>query len=367
MSNSQEGGRVGDAISKLPNGKAPITADSLIAEIHEIADRLQKDGATRGDVKILSRTLKELRYAFKVFAPYRHRRKVSVFGSARSKPDHQSYKQAVEFGRAMAGAGWMVITGASSGIMEAGHVGAGREHSMGVNILLPFEQEANAVIAGDPKLVHLKYFFTRKLLFVKESHAVALFPGGFGTMDEGFEVLTLVQTGKHDMIPLVFVEEPGGDYWRSWEKHIREFLLARGYIAEPDLSLFKVTDSVSEAVQEVLRFYHVFDSMRYVHDRLVLRLKSPLAADFVDRINHEFRDILVDGTFTQSGPLEQESGDDHLAHLSRLVFRFDRRGLGRLRQLIDAINGSVVDESESTAGAPSSLVIAPSDIGKNVA
>src|SRR5262245_55036224 len=167
MSNSQDGGRIADITSKIPHGKGPITAESLIAEIHEIADRLQKDGATRGDVKILSRTLKELRYAFKVFAPYRHRRKVSVFGSARSKPDHQSYKQAVEFGRAMAGAGWMVITGASSGIMEAGHVGGGREHSMGVNILLPFEQEANPVIAGDPKLVHLKYFFTRKLLFVK--------------------------------------------------------------------------------------------------------------------------------------------------------------------------------------------------------
>jgi uncharacterized protein (TIGR00730 family) len=351
MAKSEERSRNGDPASIPLNGKGPITAQSLIAEIHEIADRLERDGATRGDVKILSRALKELRYAFKVFAPYRNRRKVSVFGSARSLPDHVSYLQAVEFGKAMAQAGWMVITGASSGIMEAGHVGAGREHSMGVNILLPFEQEANRIIAGDPKLVHLKYFFTRKLLFVKESHAVALFPGGFGTMDEGFEVLTLVQTGKREMIPLVFVEEPGGDYWRSWEDHIRKNLLARGYISEPDLALFKVTESVPEAVAEILKFYNVFDSMRYVHNRLVLRLKRPLDHAFLERIHHEFKDIIVQGGYVQSGPLEQEAGDDHLADLSRLVFHFDRRGVGRLRQLIDAINGRapLLTAEEATA------------------
>jgi uncharacterized protein (TIGR00730 family) len=341
MSKSTERGRNGDHASN-GSGRGPVTAELLIGEIHEIADRLLKDGATRGDVKILGRTLKELRYAFKVFAPYRNHRKISIFGSARSKPEHVAYQQAVEFGRAMSGAGWMVITGASSGIMEAGHVGAGREHSMGVNILLPFEQEANYIIAGDPKLVHLKYFFTRKLLFVKESQAVGLFPGGFGTMDEGFEVLTLVQTGKREMIPLVFIQEPGGDYWQNWENHIRQDLLGRGYISEADLSLFKVTDSVEEAVAEVLGFYRVFDSMRYVNDRLVLRLNRPLEPEFMDEINEQFRDILVDGVFSQSGALEQESGDDHLAHLSRLVFHFDRKGLGRLRQLIDAINNTAV-------------------------
>jgi uncharacterized protein (TIGR00730 family) len=367
MSKTQEEGRSGDSSSKHLSDRYPITADTFIAEIHEIADRLKKDGATRGDVKILSRTLKELRYAFKVFAPYRNHRKVSVFGSARSQPDHVSYRQAVDFGRAMADSGWLVITGASSGIMEAGHVGAGREHSMGVNILLPFEQEANRIIAGDSKLVHLKYFFTRKLLFVKESHAVALFPGGFGTMDEGFEVLTLVQTGKREMIPLVFVDEPGGDFWRSWLDHVREFLLDRAYISEPDLSLFKVTDNVSEAVQEILKFYLVFDSMRYVHDRLVLRLKRPLSAQFVNRINDEFRDILVDGCFVQSGALEQESGDDHLAHLTRLVFHFDRKGLGRLRQLIDAINDSTLDETMPASQVPPAIVISPAESGQIVA
>ena len=322
------------------NGDGPVGTEVLINEIHEIADRLLKDGASRGDVKILSRTLKELRYAFKVFARYRGRRKVSVFGSARSRQDHLSYQQAVEFGRTMADSGWMVITGASGGIMEAGHVGAGREHSMGVNILLPFEQEANAIIAGDPKLVHLKYFFTRKLLFVKESDAVALFPGGFGTMDEGFEVLTLVQTGKREMIPLVFVDEPGGDYWKNWENHVRKCLFARGYISQADLSLYKVTDNVQDAVAEILNFYRVFHSMRFVHDQLVLRLQRQLPSDLIERINHDFRDILVDGAFEQTGPLEEEAGDDHLADLPRLVFHFDRKGLGRLRQLIDTINAS---------------------------
>jgi len=333
--------RNGGPANADPNGDGPISTDSLIDEIHEIADRLQKDGATRGDVKILSRTLKELRYAFKVFAPYRGRRKVSIFGSARIGPDHPVYQQAETFGRAMADAGWMVITGASSGIMEAGHVGAGREHSMGVNILLPFEQSTNRIIAGDPKLVHLKYFFTRKLLFVKESDAVALFPGGFGTMDEGFEVLTLVQTGKREMIPLVFVDEPGGDYWKNWDDHIRKNLLAHRYISEADLSLYKVTDDVTQASAEVLKFYRVFHSMRFVYDRLVLRLQRRPGPELMDRLNIEFRDILVDGTFELTGPLDEEAGDDHLADLPRLVFHFDRKGLGRLRQLIDTINDSV--------------------------
>jgi hypothetical protein len=340
MRNSQGRVRNGGPASADPNGDSPISTESLINEIKDIADRLQKDGATRGDVKILSRTMKELRYAFKVFAPYRGRRKVSMFGSARIGPEHPAYQQAEEFGRMMAGAGWMVITGASSGIMEAGHVGAGREHSMGVNILLPFEQSANRIIAGDPKLVHLKYFFTRKLLFVKESDAVALFPGGFGTMDEGFEVLTLVQTGKREMIPLVFVDEPGGDYWRNWEDHVRHHLLARKYISEADLSLYKVTDNVADAAAVVLKFYRVFHSMRFVFDQLVLRLQRQPGPEFMDRLNSDFRDILVDGTFELSGPLVEEANDEHLANLPRLVFHFDRKGLGRLRQLIDTINDS---------------------------
>src|SRR5438445_11305371 len=240
--------------------RQPLSDEQLVQQIKETADKLIRDHCNRGDIKLLNTALKELRYAFKVFAPYRQHKKVTVFGSARMKPDHPAYQQAVEFGRRIAEAGFMVITGAASGIMEAGHVGAGRENSFGVNIMLPFEQEANAVIRDDNKLMHLKYFFTRKLMFVKESDAVALFSGGFGMQDEGFEVLTLIQTGKSHIFPIVLLEEPGGDYWRQWRCYVEDVLLARGMISPADLALFKTTDSVDEAVAEVLRFYRVYHS-----------------------------------------------------------------------------------------------------------
>src|SRR5438874_1869348 len=284
-------------------GRPSVSVEQLVAQLKETADKLIRDQTNRGDVKLLSTALKELRYAFKVFAPYRNRRKVTVFGSARIGAEHPAYKEAVDFSRRVAEAGYMVITGAASGIMEAGHVGAGRENSIGVNILLPFEQEANPIIAGDIKLMHLKYFFTRKLLFVKESDAVALFPGGFGTQDEGFEVLTLVQTGKSHLFPIVMVDEPGGDYWRQWEKYIKEVLLARRMISPADLALFKVTDSVDEAVDEVLRFYRVYHSMRYVRGDLVLRLRHELPEGLLERVRAEFADIVVGGTFEQTHAL----------------------------------------------------------------
>src|SRR5438874_294638 len=265
-----------------------VGTEQLIQQLKETADKLIRDQANRGDIKLLNTAIKELRYAFKVFAPYRHRRKVTVFGSARLPPDHPAYHQAVLFSRKIAEAGFMVITGAASGIMEAGHVGAGRENSIGVNILLPFEQEANAIIAGDVKLMHLKYFFTRKLLFVKESDAIALFPGGFGTQDEGFEVLTLVQTGKAQPIPIVLIDEPGGDYWEPWQRYIKDTLLARHMISPTDLALFKVTDSVEEAVAEVTGFYRVYHSMRYVKGSLVLRLQRPLSEELLERIRVDF-------------------------------------------------------------------------------
>ena len=312
--------------------------EQLVQQIRETADKLIRDAASRGDVKLLSTALKELRYCFKVFTPLRHYRKVTVFGSARLPSSHPAYAAAVEFSRRIAEAGWMVITGAASGIMEAGHVGAGRERSIGVNILLPFEQEANSIIRGDLKLMHLKYFFTRKLLFVKESDAVALFPGGFGTQDECFEVLTLVQTGKAQMFPIVMVDEPGGNYWLRWREYIENELLGRELISPADMSLFKVTDSVAEAVTEVLIFYRVYHSMRYVGPDLVLRLQKPPAEALLERIRTEFADILKAGTFEVSGPLPAESNDVQLADLARLRFRFDRHSMGRLRMLIDLIN-----------------------------
>jgi uncharacterized protein (TIGR00730 family) len=318
--------------------RQPVSIEQLVQQLKETADKLIRDQANRGDVKLLSTALKELRYAFKVFAPYKGRHKVTVFGSARLGADHPAYQQAVLFGRRMAEAGYMVITGAASGIMEAGHVGAGRANSIGVNILLPFEQDANTVIAGDAKLMHLKYFFTRKLLFVKESDAVALFPGGFGTQDEGFEVLTLVQTGKSHLFPIVMVDEPGGDYWRLWLEYVDRVLLKRGLISPDDMSLFQVTDSVDEAVAELLGVYRVYHSMRYVGRDLVLRLQRPLTEPVLERLRQEFADIVAGGRIEQTAALPAEANDTHLAHLPRLRFHFDRRSLGRLRQLIDAIN-----------------------------
>src|SRR5579871_2927142 len=285
--------QVNEDESQHEGERQPVGTEQLVQQLKETADKLIRDQANRGDIKLLNTALKELRYAFKVFAPYRNQRKVTVFGSARLPSDHPAYHQAVQFSRKIAEAGYMVITGAASGIMEAGHVGAGRESSIGVNILLPFEQEANAIIAGDVKLMHLKYFFTRKLLFVKESDAVALFPGGFGTQDEGFEVLTLVQTGKSQLIPIVMVDAPGGDYWLHWQRFVTDVLLGRGLISPADLALFKVTASVDEAYREVMDFYRVYHSMRYVAGDLVLRLRSAPSDELLGRIRTEFDDIVV--------------------------------------------------------------------------
>jgi uncharacterized protein (TIGR00730 family) len=324
---------------ELPEDRAPLGTEQLVDQIKETADKLIRDGANRGDVKMLNTALKELRYALKVFAPYKDRRKVTIFGSARLTADNPAYRQAVEFGKRIANAGFMVITGAASGIMEAGMVGAGRDNSIGVNILLPFEQEANAVIAGDVKLMHLKYFFTRKLMFVKESDAVAHFAGGFGTQDECFEVLTLVQTGKSHIFPIVMVDEPGGNYWKRWDQYIQEVLLGRHLISPADLALYRVTDSVEEAAAEIAHFYRVYHSMRYVGANLVLRLQKRLSETLLARIRKEFADIVVGaGGYEQTDALPAEANDLKIAKLPRLVFHFDRKNLGRLRMLIDVIN-----------------------------
>ncbi len=332
--------------SKHPSDESlppkPKTGD-LIAQIKLSADRLADDQTSRGDLKILSRALRELRYAFKVFAPYRWQRKVTVFGSARTRPDQPVYQQAVAFGRVMSEHQWLVLTGASSGIMEAGHVGAGRENSMGLNIMLPFEQDANPVIAGDHKLVNMKYFFTRKLMFVKECDAVVCFPGGFGTLDEMFEVLTLLQTGKRDMVPIVLVDASGGNYWRPLDDFVRNTLISDGMISHDDLSLYKLTDDVNVAADEILQFYRVFHSMRYVKKDLVFRLQKALSPSLLADINGRYNDVLQDGDFRQCAALPEEKDEQQLADMRRLVFHFNRRSLGRLRMLIDSINRGSVD------------------------
>jgi uncharacterized protein (TIGR00730 family) len=320
--------------------QAEQAADEYVAQIKETADKLLRDRAARGDVKLLATAVRELRYSLKVFAGYRGRRKVTVFGSARTKPDHPAFEAAEDFGRKIAADGWMVITGAGSGIMEAGHVGAGRENSFGLNIMLPFEQSANPVVHGDPKLMTLRYFFTRKLMFIKESDAIVLFPGGFGTHDEAFEALTLVQTGKSHLFPVVMVDEPGGTYWAAWDRFIREQLHDRGYISPADTSLYKLTDSVDEAVAEVTRFYRVYHSMRYVRGHLLLRLQRALSDATLAGVRRDFKDILAGGTFEQVPALPEESNEPALAELPRLRFRFERQKIGRLRQLVDVINAA---------------------------
>jgi hypothetical protein len=315
------------------------------------------DDCSTGDLKLLNSTLKELRHAFRVFAPWAHVRKVAVFGSARTKPEHPDFEQARRFAERIVEAGWMVITGAGDGIMGAAQGGAGRAASFGVNIRLPFEQQANPVIAGDPKLINFRYFFSRKLAFVKNSHAIALFPGGFGTHDEGFEALTLIQTGKSEMLPVVFVDGPGGSYWRDWQEYLHSHLLSRRLISEEDLSLFKVTDDVAEAVAEVTGFYRNYHSSRYVRDWLVIRVREAPDPAELAALNTEFGDIVVDGAIEVRGALPEEGGEAD--PFPRVLLRFDRKQMGRLRQLIDRLNALAEPEVSASDAAPHEIVAAP--------
>lgn len=324
----------------------------LLAEMMITAVRVSRGTVTAGDFKMMNRALKEMRAAEEVFGPWRDFRKVSVFGSARTRPDDPQYQAAVEFSRQMREHGFMTITGAGPGIMAAGNEGAGADDSFGLNIVLPFEATANEFIAGDDKLVEFNYFFTRKLSFVKESDATAGFPGGFGTMDEVFEALTLIQTGKAQVYPMVLVEAKGGKYWKFWEQFVRDHLLRSGMISESDLSLFRVTDDIDEAVEEVVGFYRTFHSYRYVGDRLVMRLMNPLAEGEVGRLEQEFGDVIKAGRMQQRGALEEEDNEPEMAGLPRLVFRHRRGNFGRLRELIDAVNRATTVETSETDADP---------------
>lgn len=325
------------AIEEFVSKYAPGPDADLSAGMIRTVCRMSRDATSRGDTKLVERAFAELRYAFKTFAPHDHIPKVSIFGSSRTPEDHPDYIQAVKFAERMRLANWMVITGAGDGIMKAGHGGAGKEASFGVAIRLPFEQRTNDIIEGDQKLVNFKYFFTRKLMFVKEAKAVALFPGGFGTQDEGFEVLTLVQTGKAEMVPIVLMDAPGGTYWQHWRTYVKAELLHNGMIGEEDMNLFTITDDIDEAVNEIVTFYRRYHSMRYVRDRLVLRMNSALPDGALDYLRAEFGDILDGGTIDAlPGPLPDER-DEH-PDKPRLAMQFNRRAHGRLRQLFNYIN-----------------------------
>ncbi len=290
------------------------------------------------DLKLASAAMAEMAEAFRVFRPYRHGMKVTFFGSARTLPADPLYLQAKRLAERMAGAGWMVVTGAGPGIMAAAMEGAGRRQSLGVNIRLPHEQGANPFIAQDPKLVEMRYFFTRKLMLIKESDAYAVLPGGFGTLDEAFELLTLLQTGKAQPAPLVLLDVPDGSYWSGWQHFLDEQVTARGLVSGEDHALYRVTADVDEAADELLGYYRNYHSCRWVGDLLVLRVKRAPTRSQLQDLNHRFHDIVVSGTIRPTKPLSPErAGHDHL-DMARLALRFDRVHYGRLRQLIDALN-----------------------------
>jgi uncharacterized protein (TIGR00730 family) len=333
-----------DIEKALASMKSVLTADDnslrsvLSREILLGALAVEDDDLDILDLKIINRSMREMRYAFKVFKPYRHIRKVSVFGSARTPEDSPYYRMAVKFARQLSRQGFMVITGAADGIMKAGNEGAGTGKSFGVNIHLPFEQEANEYIVDDPKLVTFKYFFTRKLIFVMESHAIALFPGGFGTHDEGFEILTLIQTGKASPRPFLLMELPGETYWEKWDEFVKGQLKARGFISPEDASLYTIVHSPEAGVDEIRDFYSTYHSFRQVRDRFVIRLERELASSEIDELNEKFEDLIAEGRIEKTYALPEEANEPELLEKPRIVFSYDHRSAGKLRQLIDEIN-----------------------------
>lgn len=325
---------IADLIEQLPNLKHQKFIQQAMATIV----RLASSEIDRSDWKILSASLADMEQGFQLFYKYQHVRKVTIFGSARTSPEAPEYLIAADFARCVTKLGFMVMTGAGGGIMQAGNEGAGREQSFGLNIRLPFEQEANEFIVGDPKLINFKYFFTRKLFLLRESDAVALFPGGFGTQDEAFECMTLSQTGKFGPVPLVLIDRPGGDYWKDWSDYIYKHLVQQGLISPDDPSLYTITDNLDVACNAITRFYQVYHSSRYVGDQLVIRLKTDLSDTNVEQLNTNFSDIVVKGRIEKSQALPQEAQDETAVGLPRLVFYFNQRDLGRLYQMIAAIN-----------------------------
>jgi uncharacterized protein (TIGR00730 family) len=310
----------------------------LIADLVKESLQLGNDATSTLNLKIASAAIAEIREAFAMFAPFSERKKVTIFGSARTTKDDPVYKQTQAVAKKLASNGWMVVTGAGPGIMEAGMSGAGREMSIGVSIRLPFETSANEVIAGDQKYVAMRYFFTRKLMLVKESQAFICVPGGFGTLDEMFELLTLSQTGKGNPVPIVVLDLPNDPFWGDLDSFIKKTLLPRKLVSEQDLALYRICSSVDEAVSEIDNFYSVYNSIRFVGKRLVLRLNRDISDDHLSSLNDHFRDICLNSTIERITATKAEIDDKDLLDNPRLAFQFARRDFGRLRQLIDAVN-----------------------------
>ncbi|MGQ0627473.1 MAG: LOG family protein [Phycisphaerales bacterium] len=324
-----------DQLIEHVGGKPGTFESRLIKDLLTTGLKLIPDGRHTGELKLITTAVKELRHAYRIFGQYTEPHKVSIFGSARTPKGHPDYTATVEFSKIMADQGWMVITGAGGGIMEAGHVGPGREQSFGVAIRLPFETTANDVIAGDQKLIHFRYFFTRKLMFMSQCEAVALFPGGFGTMDEAFEALTLVQTGKASMVPVVLCEGAGGGYWTGWDRFIREQLGTARLISPDDTALYYHAKDPADAARHIVQFYRNYRSSRYVKDDLVIRVERRLSDEALAKLNSEFGRLVKSGTMRQGGPLD---GEDDALHLPRIIFHHTRRDFGLVRKLIDRVN-----------------------------
>jgi len=332
-------GPVDTTIDDLIHLAGGIQHSDLVREMILAALKAGQEDGNRADLKLMNSTLKEMRFTSKIFGPYRTVRKVTVFGSARSLPEEPAYQLARRFGRKLAEAGFMVITGGGPGIMQAVNEGAGKENSFGVNIRLPFEQKPNPIILGNPRNITYKYFFNRKVAFIKEADAVALFPGGFGTHDEAMETLTLVQTGKRTPIPLILIDEPGGTYWRRWRNFIERELVSHGYINDTDLFLFDHVDDISHALGIIRQFYRRYHSLRYVGEKLVVRMRTEIPPDLVRALNSKFSDILITGgRIIQTVSLPEETDEPELGGLPRLVIDFNRISFGRLRHFIDRIN-----------------------------
>ncbi len=328
------------AIKELMDMVGGIYRPEYVREMIIAALKAGQEDEDKADLKLMNTTLKEMRFTAKIFGPYRGIKKVTVFGSARVKAHEPVYDMARILGKKLKEAGYMVITGGGPGIMQAANEGAGPDYSFGINIKLPFEQKANPVIQGNSKSILYKYFFNRKVAFIKEAHAVVLFPGGFGTLDEAMETMTLIQTGKRDIIPLVLIEPYGTTYWQTWMDFLRTELLDRGYIKKSDFSLFELVDSPENAVERINLFYRRFHSLRYVNGKLVIRMTSPLSPGKVSELNSMFPDILEDGGKISllDKSLPEEANEPHLTNLPRLIVDFNKRSFSRLKQMIDAIN-----------------------------
>ena len=325
-------------IDELAKRSGSVKTEYLLREILTTAVKLGRESSDTGDLKLVNNALKELRYSFKIFSPYRDVKKVIIFGSARSKKRSTEYKMAEEFARKLTAKGFMIVTGGGPGVMEAGNKGAESGKEFALNIRLPFEQKPNPYIDEKDKIINFKYFFTRKLIFVKETDATALFPGGFGTHDEGFEMLTLVQTGKSRPRPIVLMEPKGSTYWEAWKRYVTDHLLKNGFIKTEDLNLFRIVKTVDEAIKYIDNFYKVYHSIRYVSGLTVIRLNKGISNKTLALINKEFKDILISGEIRRSPPTDKEIQEGECISLPRIVMNFNMHDYGRLCEMIHLIN-----------------------------